>query len=50
VIEIEHGSSGPDLTMELNRSDVAQGEALLATLSERGWLPDDVKVTVDADR
>jgi hypothetical protein len=50
VVEIEHRASGPNLTMELNRSDLAQGQALLATLSDRGWLPDDVPITVDAGR
>lgn len=49
VLELEHQASGPKLTMELNRSDIANGEALLDTLNERGWLPDDVPVTA-ADR
>lgn len=50
LMELEHQGSGADLTMELNRSDVAQAEALLRTLADRGWLPDDVPVTVDAGR
>ncbi|TVP74558.1 MAG: hypothetical protein EA340_01205 [Nitriliruptor sp.] len=50
VLELEHRASGPKLTMELNRSDIARGEALLAALNDRGWLPDDVPVTADADR
>ncbi|TVR27193.1 MAG: hypothetical protein EA387_01510 [Nitriliruptor sp.] len=50
VLELEHQASGPKLTMELNRSDIARGEALLAALNDRGWLPDDVPVTADADR
>lgn len=49
VLDIEHQGSGPDLTMELNGSDVAQAEGLLETLGERGWMPRDVTVTVDAD-
>jgi hypothetical protein len=50
VLTVEHGATGADLTMELNRSEVAQGETLVATLSDRGWLPDEVKATVDTDR
>ena len=49
LLSIEHRASGPDLTMELNRSDVPQAEHLLATLSVRGWMPQDVRVTIDAD-
>jgi len=49
MLSIEHGGSGSDLTMELNRSEVAQAEALLATLADRGWMPQDVRVSVDAD-
>jgi hypothetical protein len=47
VLSVEHQAGGSDLTIELNRSEVAHGEALLAALNERGWLPDDVRVTTD---
>jgi len=50
VLGLEHRGSGSDLTMDLNRADVAQAEALLRALADRGWLPDDVPVTVDAGR
>jgi hypothetical protein len=50
MLSVEHQATGPELTMELNRSDIAQGEALVANLSERGWLPDDVRVSIDAAR
>jgi hypothetical protein len=50
LLTLEHRAAGPDLTMELNRSDVPQAEALLTTLAERAWLPADVPVTVDAAR
>lgn len=49
VLSIDHQGSGPDLTMELNRSEVAQAEELLSTLGERGWMPHGVPVTIDAD-
>jgi len=47
---IEPRGSGGNLKMELNRSDVPQAEALVATLGERDWLGDDVKITIDAQR
>jgi hypothetical protein len=50
LLHLEHQASEPELSTELHRSDVAQGEALLITLRDRGWLPEDVPVTVDADR
>lgn len=50
VLSVEHQAAGSDLTMELNRSDVAQGETLVTTLNDRGWLPDEVRVTIDAAR
>jgi hypothetical protein len=50
VLTVERGAASADLAMELNCSEVAQGETLVATLSDRGWLPDEAKVTIDADR
>lgn len=50
LLRLEHQASGPALLIELNSSDIAQGEALITTLRGRGWLPEDVPVTVDADR
>lgn len=49
VLGVER-ADGADLQIELNGSDPEQGEALLAVLKDRGWLPDDVKVTNDAER
>jgi hypothetical protein len=48
VLTVQHDDG--DLSMELNSSEVAQAEALFDRLGERGWLPDDVPVTVDAAR
>ncbi len=50
VVRLHHQAVGPDLTLELNQSDIAQGEALVSALRDRGWLADDVPVTVDAGR
>ena len=49
-LALEHRAAGPEVSMELNRSDVGQAETLLQTLTDRGWLPADVPVTVDAAR
>jgi hypothetical protein len=48
MLSVEHRATGFELTLELNRSDIAQSEALVANLSERGWLPDDVRLSIDA--
>jgi hypothetical protein len=48
VVTVQGAGDGPELTMDLQGSDVDGGRALLDAVSERGWMPDDVEVTVDA--